>query len=151
VLDVAFDAGRGSLMETWGGTRLDASTLVLPDLGFIAADDPRFLGTVNAVEQQLRHGEHLYRYVDEDDFGRPDTAFNLATFWYIDALTRIGRKGEARELFETMLSHRNRLGLMSEDVDTRTGESWGNFPQTYSMVGLINAAVRLSGGWEEAF
>ena len=150
VLECAYDAERGSFMETWGGSRLDASTLVLPDLGFIAADDPRFQGTVTAVEQQLRHGSHVYRYVDEDDFGRPDSAFNLATFWYIDALTRVGRKGEARELFEQMLSHRNRLGLMSEDVNPRTGESWGNFPQMYSMVGIIHSAMRLSVPWESA-
>jgi pentatricopeptide repeat protein len=123
---------------------------VLPDLGFVAADDPRFLGTIKAVEQQLRHGDHVFRYVDEDDFGRPHTAFNLATFWYIDALARVGRREDARELFERMLSHRSSLGLMSEDLDTTTGESWGNFPQTYSMVGIIHSAMRLSTPWESA-
>ena len=150
VLEQAFDPDRGSFMETWGGSRLDASTLVLPDLGFIAADDPRFLGTVKAIEEQLRHGDHVFRYVDEDDFGRPRTAFNLATFWYIDALARVGRRDEARDLFEKMLGHRNALGLMSEDLDTTTGELWGNFPQTYSMVGIVHSAMRLSQPWESA-
>jgi pentatricopeptide repeat protein len=150
VLEHAYDTQRGCFVETWGGTRLDASTLVLPDLGFVAADDPRFLGTIKAVEQQLRHGDHVFRYVDEDDFGRPHTAFNLATFWYIDALARVGRREDARELFERMLSHRSSLGLMSEDLDTTTGESWGNFPQTYSMVGIIHSAMRLSTPWESA-
>ena len=149
-LENAYDPGRGAFMETWGGTRLDASTLVLPDLGFIAADDPRFLGTVAAIEQQLRRGDTVFRYVDEDDFGKPSTSFNLATFWYIDALARLGRRDEAREIFERMLQRRNSLGLMSEDCDTSTGEPWGNFPQTYSMVGIINAAVRLSAPWESA-
>jgi GH15 family glucan-1,4-alpha-glucosidase len=150
ILHEAFDSERNSFMETWGGTRYDASTLVLPDLGFIAADDPRFLGTLDAVEKNLRHGDHVFRYVDEDDFGTPHTAFNLATFWYIDALARVGRRAEARELFESMLAHRNSLGLMSEDLDTRSGEAWGNFPQTYSMVGIIHSAMRLSQPWESA-
>ncbi|MFZ0325551.1 MAG: glycoside hydrolase family 15 protein [Actinomycetes bacterium] len=150
ILEEAFDPERNSFMETWGGTRYDASTLVLPDLGFIAADDPRFLGTLDAVEKNLRHGDHVFRYVDADDFGTPHTAFNLATFWYIDALTRVGRRADARALFESMLAHRNSLGLMSEDLDTLTGEPWGNFPQTYSMVGIIHSAMRLSQPWESA-
>ena len=66
----------------------------------------------------------------------------------MDALARIGRRDEAREAFATLLSRRNKLGLLSEDTDTRTGELWGNFPQTYSMVGIINGAVRLSAPWD---
>ena len=83
-----------------------------------------------------------------DDFGKPETAFNICTFWRIDALARIGRKAQAREIFEVMLESRNPLGLLSEDTHPVTGEMWGNFPQTYSMVGLINAAVRLSAPWD---
>ena len=93
----------------------------------------------------------LYRYVHKDDFGYPETAFTICTFWYIDALAAIGRKDEARTLFERMLTYRNHVGLLSEDIDPATGELWGNFPQTYSMVGLINSAMRLSKSWEEAF
>ncbi|MGW8368414.1 MAG: glycoside hydrolase family 15 protein, partial [Gammaproteobacteria bacterium] len=92
----------------------------------------------------------LFRYSSEDDFGLPETAFNLCTFWYINALASIGRKDEARELFENMLDKRTRLGLLSEDLDPRTAELWGNFPQTYSMVGIISAAMRLSRTWEDA-
>ncbi len=150
ILAEAYDPERNAIMETWGGTRLDASTLVLADLGFISADDPRFLGTLDAVEQQLRHGDYVFRYVDADDFGIPDTSFNLCTFWYIDALTRVGRIEEARELFNNMLARRNSLGLLSEDIDHKTGELWGNFPQTYSMVGIIQSAMRLSRPWESA-
>ena len=97
----------------------------------------------------LRRGSCLLRYETPDDFGAPATAFNICTFWYVDALGAIGRKEEARELFDAMLSRRNALGLLSEDLDFQTGELWGNFPQTYSLVGLINAAMRLSRRWEE--
>ncbi len=150
IIHEAYDTERGAFMETWGGTRLDASTLVLPDLGFIAADDERFLGTLAAVETNLKRGNYLFRYVDADDFGEPNTSFNLCTFWYLDALARVGRIDEARELFEHILSRRNHLGLMSEDLHPETGELWGNFPQTYSMLGIIQIAMRLSRPWEHA-
>ena len=150
ILQQAYDPDRDAIMETWGGSRLDASTLVLAELGFISAEDPRFLGTVAAVEKYLKHGDYVFRYVDEDDFGTPHTSFNLCTFWYIDALARVGRRDEARDLFNKMLEQRNDLGLLSEDLDPRSGELWGNFPQTYSMVGIIQTAVRLSKPWESA-
>ncbi|MCY1290221.1 Trehalase [compost metagenome] len=90
----------------------------------------------------------MRRYEAPDDFGKPETAFNICTFWRIDALARIGRREEAREIFEAMLAARNPLGLLSEDTHPVTGEMWGNFPQTYSMVGLINGAMRLSAPWD---
>ena len=86
-----------------------------------------------------------------DDFGHPETAFIVCSFWYVDALYALGREDEARTLFEKLLAHRNRHGLLSEDLDPTTGELWGNFPQTYSMVGLINSARKLSQSWERAF
>jgi GH15 family glucan-1,4-alpha-glucosidase len=92
----------------------------------------------------------MRRYEAPDDFGRPETAFNICTFWRIDALARIGRKEQAREIFETMLATRNHVGLLSEDTHPVTGEMWGNFPQTYSMVGIINCAMRWSAAWETA-
>ena len=124
--------------------------LLLHNLSFVEANDPRFLSTVAAIESELRRGDHLMRYGVADDFGEPENAFNICTFWYIDALAAIGRKEEARELFEKMLNCRNSLGLLSEDLDPATGELWGNFPQTYSLVGIINAARRLSCSWEDA-
>jgi pentatricopeptide repeat protein len=90
----------------------------------------------------------MKRYEDADDFGTPHVAFTACTFWRIDALARIGRIEQAREIFEAMLTCRNHVGLLSEDVDPVTGELWGNFPQTYSMAGLINGAVRLSRPWQ---
>ncbi len=130
---------------------LGASLMLLPEIGIISADDPRFLGTLAETERRLRRGDHVIRYHADDDFGKPETTFNVCTFWYIDALALVGRYDEARTLFEYMLTHRNHLGLFSEDLDLDTGELWGNFPQTYSMVGLINSAMRLSTAWEEAF
>jgi GH15 family glucan-1,4-alpha-glucosidase len=129
---------------------LDASLLLLADIGFLSADDPRYAATVDAIGRELRHGDGVFRYVAPDDFGTPETSFTICTFWYIDALAAIGRKDEARELFERVLARRNRLGLLSEDMAFEDGEGWGNFPQTYSHVGLINAAMRLSRSWQEA-
>ena len=93
----------------------------------------------------------VYRYVEPDDFGRPENAFLVCTFWYIDALAAIGRSDEARALFERVLACRTPLGLLAEHIDPRTGEQWGNFVQTYSMVGIIRCAIRLSTPWDEAF
>ncbi|MDA8126118.1 MAG: glycoside hydrolase family 15 protein [Deltaproteobacteria bacterium] len=130
---------------------LDASVLLLHDIGFLAADDPRFAMTVAAVERELRQGDYVYRYVEADDFGVPENAFVVCTFWYIYALAALGRQGEACELFENLIARRNRHGLLAEHIDPRTGEQWGNFVQTYSMVGLINSAIRLSRRWDSAF
>ncbi len=146
----AWNAERESFVDTFGGDAMDASLLTLADLGFVRPLDPRFVGTLEAVENDLRRGNYLYRYMNPDDFGMPETAFNICTFWYIDALAAVGRRREARELFCNMLDRRNGLGLLSEDLDPATGELWGNFPQTYSMVGIINGATRLSRSWEEA-
>ncbi len=126
---------------------LDASLLQLLELRFCAADDPRFRSTFAQIEKALRRGEHMLRYAKEDDFGTPETAFNICTFWLIDALARSERKDEARDLFTAMLGHTTASGLLSEDMDFETGELWGNFPQTYSLVGVINCAGLLSKNW----
>jgi GH15 family glucan-1,4-alpha-glucosidase len=128
---------------------LDASLLQMVELRFLAPDNPRFLSTFAAVEKQLRRGDFMLRYAAEDDFGAPETAFNVCTFWLIEALHLAGRSVEARRLFETMLSHTTRSGLLSEDLDYNSGELWGNFPQTYSLVGVINCAGLLSKPWSD--
>lgn len=135
------------LSATFSGDDLDASVLQLLDLRFLAPDDPRFVSTLSAIEEGLRRGSHMLRYATEDDFGLPQTAFNVCTFWLIEALHLTGRSGEARALFEEMLSRRTPSGLLSEDIDPITGELWGNFPQTYSLVGIINCAGLLSKPW----
>lgn len=128
---------------------LDASLLQMVELRFLSPDNDRFRQTFAAVEEHLRRGDHMLRYAAEDDFGAPETAFNVCTFWLIEALHLAGRNNEARTLFETMLSHMTKSGLLSEDLDYETGELWGNFPQTYSLVGVINCAGLLSKPWSE--
>lgn len=146
----AYDPERGHFVESLDGHRLDASLLLLADIGFVKPDDPRFVATVEAIGEQLKRGDALFRYIAPDDFGDPETSFTICTFWYIDALAAIGRKDEARRMFERLLARRNHLGLLSEDLAFDEGEAWGNFPQTYSHVGLIIAAMRLSKPWQDA-
>jgi GH15 family glucan-1,4-alpha-glucosidase len=135
------------LSATFDGDDLDASLLQLLELRFLPPYDSRFQGTLAMVEKGLRRGSHMLRYSAEDDFGMPKTAFNVCTFWLIEALHATGRTGDARALFQEMLSRRTAAGLLSEDIDPATGELWGNYPQTYSLVGLINCAVLLSKPW----
>ena len=148
ILRESWSEERQAFAESFGGRDLDASVLLMIEVGFIEPKDPRFVATVDALEKYLCDGPYMRRYEAPDDFGKPETAFNICTFWRIDALARIGRKKQAREIFETMLAARNHVGLLSEDTHPVTGEMWGNFPQTYSMVGIINAAVRLSDPWD---
>jgi GH15 family glucan-1,4-alpha-glucosidase len=148
ILREAWNEQRQAFTESFGGHDLDASVLLMAEVSFIDPNDARFVATVEALENSLCDGPYMRRYEAPDDFGKPETAFNICTFWRIDALARIGRKAQAREIFEVMLASRNPLGLLSEDTHPVTGEMWGNFPQTYSMVGLINAAVRLSAPWD---
>jgi GH15 family glucan-1,4-alpha-glucosidase len=129
---------------------IDASVLLLAELGMVAADDPKFIATVETIGLTLGRNSYLFRYAAPDDFGAPTTAFTICSFWYVEALATIGRRDEARALFEKILSRRNHVGLLSEDLDPITGELWGNFPQTYSAVGIILAAMRLSESWELA-
>ena len=149
ILERAWNPDLGAFAESFEGDGLDASLLLMAEVGFIDSCDARFQSTVARIEQELRRGNHLFRYAAADDFGVPHNAFNICTFWYIDALTRLGRREEAREIFDAMLDARNPLGLLSEDIDPATGELWGNYPQTYSLVGIINAATRLSASWED--
>jgi GH15 family glucan-1,4-alpha-glucosidase len=143
----AWNAELGRFAATFEGDELDASLLQLVDLRFLKADDPRNVATVAAVEAGLRKGAYLLRYALPDDFGAPQTAFNICTFWLIEALHLAGRSEEARALFEEMLARRTAAGLLSEDIGFADGELWGNYPQTYSLVGLINCAVLLSRPW----
>ena len=151
ICERCWNAERGSFVATMDGDSLDASLLRLGELGFLPEDDPRFAGTVYAIERELRRGDFVFRYVEADDFGKPDNAFLVCTFWYINALAALGKRDQARALFENVLACRNRHGLLAEHIDPRTREQWGNFVQTYSMVGLIGSAIRLSVRWDQAF
>jgi GH15 family glucan-1,4-alpha-glucosidase len=146
----AYLPDEGRFAASFGGTELDASLLQMTDLGFLDARDPRQVKTFEAVERDLKKGPYLFRYIHPDDFGEPETAFNFCTFWFIEALHLNGRTEEAREIFDQMLSQRTHAGLLSEDISLQDGELWGNYPQTYSLVGIINCAVLLSRSWTDA-
>ena len=148
ILERSWSDERQAFAESFGGRELDASVLLMAEVGMIDPKDPRFVKTVDALELALCDGPYMRRYEAPDDFGRPETSFNICAFWRIDALARIGRKDQARDIFNALLAVRNPLGLLSEDTHPVTGEMWGNFPQTYSMVGIINAAMRLSAPWD---
>jgi GH15 family glucan-1,4-alpha-glucosidase len=143
----AWNEELGRYAATFGGDELDASLLQLVDVRFVPADDPRMQATIKAVEAGLRRGPFMLRYALPDDFGEPQTAFNFCTFWLIEALHLSGRTDEARQLFEEMLGRRTKAGLLSEDMALDGKELWGNYPQTYSLVGLINCAALLSRPW----
>ncbi|OGT95330.1 MAG: glucoamylase [Gemmatimonadetes bacterium GWC2_71_9] len=147
----AWNTTKGTFVATFDGDTLDAGLLRLSELSFLADADPRFAATVRAIGRELRNGDFVFRYLEPDDFGTPQNAFLICTFWYINALAAIGQRNEARALFESVLACRNRHGLLAEHIDPRTREQWGNFVQTYSMVGLISSAIRLSVRWDQAF
>ena len=149
ILEEAWNPRLGTFVASFGGKDVDASLLLMPEVGFIDPSDRRFRRTLKTVERELRRGNHLMRYATSDDFGEPVNSFIICTFWYVECLAALGRNEEAREIYEDVLSHGNHLGLLSEDLDVETGELWGNFPQTYSLVGQINSAIRLSRSWEE--
>ena len=143
----AWNEKLGHFTSSFGGEALDASLLQMVDMRYLTPDDPRHVATLAAIERDLKRGPYLMRYVTPDDFGAPETAFNICTFWFIEALQLSGRTAEARDLFDEMLSHRTNAGLLSEDISLHDGRLWGNYPQTYSLVGLINCASLLSRPW----
>ena len=151
ILERCWNEKRGAFTAAIDTEDMDASVLLLPELGLIDSADPRFVSTVAAIEQDLVHGHHVSRYAAADDFGLPESEFLVCRFWLIDALCLLGRSDEARDRFKDALALRNHYGLFAEDINPQTGALWGNFPQTYSMAGLILSAMRLSKSWEERY
>jgi GH15 family glucan-1,4-alpha-glucosidase len=140
---------RGSFTQGIGLDNLDASSLLALHFGFVRADDPRARSMVDAIARELRLPNGLLRRYDvADDFGVPEAAFTVCTFWLAEAMAMVGRKDEGRALFEQVLQRHNGIGLFGEDILVADGAQAGNFPQTYSHVGLINTAFRLSQPWE---
>jgi GH15 family glucan-1,4-alpha-glucosidase len=150
ILERTWSQKRQTFVDSFDGEHLDAGVLMLVEVGFLDPNDSRMTSTIKKIDNVLACGPHVLRYEAPDDFGLPRTAFNTCSFWRVDVLARMGRIGEARDYFEELLACRNQLGVMTEDVDIATGEAWGNYPQTYSMVGIINCAMRLSRSWEKA-
>jgi GH15 family glucan-1,4-alpha-glucosidase len=147
----AWNEEKGAFVGALDDPELDASVLRIAEIGLIAPRDPRFVSTCEAIGKRLLRNGRIMRYTADDDFGAPETAFLACNFWYIEALAAIGRRDEAREFFVGLLDRRNSFGLLSEDIHPQTGALWGNFPQTYSMAGIINSATRLSEKWEDVW
>ena len=143
-----FDEESGALTQAADTKNLDAAMLLALHFGFWEHGDPAAARHVDAIRDQLSVDGLLKRYNVEDDFGEPEAAFTVCSFWLVEALAIVGKTNEARLLFERLLGHGNKLGLFSENILPATGQMSGNFPQTYSHVGLINAAFRLSRSWE---
>jgi len=145
IVSKAWCASTNSFSKCWGGQDVDGFLLLLPQLGFIQAKDEKFLNTLAHIEKTIKKGS----YIVSPTCGSGEFGNTTHTFWYINALAAVGRRDEARQHFETMLKTCNNSGLLSESVDTSTGELWGNFPKTTSMVGLIESALHLSRDWSE--
>ena len=143
---------RGVFTQAYGSTALDASMLLAPLLRFLPADDPRIRDTVLAIADELTDDGLVLRYrTDESDDGLEgrESTFAICSFWLVSALAEIGELDRARELCERMLSYASPLGLYAEEIDPRTGRHWGNFPQAFTHLALINALmhiIRAEGG-----
>lgn len=142
--DNAWNDKVGAFTQSYNSDDLDASILLMEPYGFIEAKDPKYIKTVMAIERELSYEGLMYRYKNKDDFGLPSSSFTICTFWFINALFKIGERKKAITLFEQLLSYSNHLGLFSEDIDFKTKRLLGNFPQAYSHLALIETALNLS-------
>jgi GH15 family glucan-1,4-alpha-glucosidase len=143
----AWSDALGSFAGTHGGHELDAALLQMAPLRVLPANDPKIVGTVQAINAALSREGWLYRYSLDDGFGHPSVAFVLCTFWMIEALATMGRAKESRELMERVLGAMSPLGLLAEDYEPASRRMWGNFPQAYSHAGLIHGAFAASPRW----
>lgn len=144
-IESCYDPVRKVYTHAKGSSHLDASTLQLIMMNFIDPASEKARDHLAALEKELRTPKGLfYRYLHSDDFGKPKTTFLICAFWYVEALACVGRIDDAIREFENLLQYSNHLLLFSEDVDEETGSQWGNFPQAYSHVGLMNAAYRIA-------
>jgi glucoamylase len=143
-IEKCFDAEQGAYSQAMGSQNMDASTLKLITMNYLDPESPRAKLHLERLESKLKtHQGLFYRYVHPDDFGKPEATFLVCAFWYVDALACVGRVDDAIKTLDGILKYSNHLGIFSEDVGL-DGSQWGNFPQTYSHVGLINSAFRIS-------
>ncbi len=143
ILARAYNQELGFFTQALDGAFPDASNLLLPTLGIIDPTDPRFVSTVRAYERILVDNGLMLRYRHPDDFGETTSAFTICSFWWVEALAMMGEVEKAKTIFNRLLGHANPLGLFSEDIDPHSGRLLGNFPQAYTHVGLIHAAITL--------
>ncbi len=144
VLKYGYDNGLGSFVRAFGQKELDAANLRIPLLEFLPFDDERVQGTINNTLKYLTENQLVYRYLKKERPHSREGTFTLCTFWLVDALALSGRINEARDIFENIINHTNHVGLLSEMIDSETGELLGNFPQAFSHIGMINSMVYLA-------
>ncbi|WP_435864704.1 glycoside hydrolase family 15 protein [Streptomyces sparsogenes] len=156
VCEKGYDDTRSTFTQSYGSAELDAATLLIPRVGFLPADDPRVIGTIDAVRRELSHDGLIRRYTTDGERGGEgggnvdglpgsEGAFLVCSFWLADALMLAGRRQEAESLFQRLLSLRNDVGLLSEEYDPKSGRLLGNFPQAFSHIGLVRTALTLAG------
>lgn len=146
ILIHAWNSEKQAYAQCYGSSDLDASVLLMQKYGFIEAKDQRYISTVKAIKKELMQDGLMYRYKNKDDFGLPSSSFTICTFWLIQSLYEIGERKEAVDLFESVLSYANYLGIYSEDIDFKSKVLLGNFPQAYSHLALIETAIIISQG-----
>ncbi|TQJ06938.1 GH15 family glucan-1,4-alpha-glucosidase [Kribbella jejuensis] len=147
VCDQAYDPDRNTFTQAYGSKALDAAVLLIPQVGFLPPDDPRVVGTVDAVQRELTADGFVKRYLTEhtdDGLSDDEGTFLICSFWLADALAMVGRVGEARDLYEKLVALRNDVGLLAEEYDVSSGRMLGNFPQAFSHLGLVNTAWHLT-------
>ncbi|MFH8518721.1 glycoside hydrolase family 15 protein [Streptomyces gelaticus] len=149
VCEKGYDPERNTFTQSYGSRNLDAATLLIARTGFLPPDDPRLIGTIDAVRAELGRGCLLRRYTTDgssiDGLPGSEGAFVACSFWLADALVLTGRADEARDLFERLLALRNDVGLLAEEYDTAGHRQLGNFPQAFSHIGLVGTAMALAG------
>jgi alpha,alpha-trehalase len=144
ILERGYNTTLGAFTQTYDDTALDAANLLLPLVGFISPDDPRMRSTVERIIEHLTDEQgFVYRYNSSDGVAGSEGTFTICSFWLVDNLAMQGRVTEARALFERLLSYTGRLGLFSEEIDTRENVALGNYPQAFSHIALINSALNL--------
>ena len=144
IIKNAWSENKQAFTQSYGSHDLDSSVLLMESYGFIEASDSKFIKTVKSIEKELMFEGLLFRYKNKDDFGEPKSSFTVCTFWFIDSLYKIGEKNKAKKMFDELLSYSNHLGLFSEDIDFKSKELLGNFPQAYSHLALIETAFNFN-------
>ena len=144
IIKNAWSENKQAFTQSYGSQDLDSSVLLMESYGFIEASDSKFIKTVKSIEKELMFEGLLFRYKNKDDFGEPKSSFTVCTFWFIDSLYKIGEKKKAKKMFDELLSYSNHLGLFSEDIDFKSKELLGNFPQAYSHLALIETAFNFN-------
>lgn len=144
IMKNAWSKEKKAFTQIYGANDLDASVLLMESYGFIDPNNQKYISTVEAIGKELLKNDLLFRYKNNDDFGEPKSSFTVCTFWYINSLFKIGKVNEAKKLYNQLLSYSNHLGLFSEDLDFKSKELLGNFPQAYSHLALIETALNFN-------